>query len=142
MTVANESSSRSNLFTLFSLLSDILECCKGLGKEWISIVGVIGTQRYHGDVSWEQYVAVVLSSFVNKVLENDQVFAILGGEGRVPRENTPSPCHPLQETVSLKGRMGKACGMFVFHMCSKMLCEKPFSRSPVYCIRLCLHYTG
>jgi len=82
---------------------DILECCRGLEKEWISIVGVIGTQRYHSDASWEQYVAVVLSSFVNKVLQNDQVFAILGGEGRVPRENTPSPCNPLQETVSLKG---------------------------------------
>ena len=42
---------------------------------------MIGTQRYHGNSSWEQYVAVVLSSLVNKVLQDDQVFAILGGEG-------------------------------------------------------------
>ena len=77
-----------------------------MGKEWISIVGVIGTQRYHGNTSWEQYVAVVLSSLVNKVLQDDQVFAILGGEGGEPRRHSPLPGNPLQETVSLKSNLG------------------------------------
>ena len=86
--------------------ADILECCKVLSKEWISIVGVIGTQRYHGNTSWKQYVAVVLSSLVNKVLQDDQVFAILGGEGGEPRRHSPLPGNPLQETVSLKSKLG------------------------------------
>ncbi|KAM7445145.1 hypothetical protein ABFA07_006287 [Porites harrisoni] len=81
---------------------DILECCEVLGKEWISIVGVIATQRYHGNTTWKQYVAAVLSSLVNKVLQDDQVFAILGGEGGEPRRHSPLPGNPLQETVSLK----------------------------------------
>ena len=51
---------------------------------------MIGTQRYHGNTSWEQYVAVVLSSLVNKMLQDDQVFAILGGEGGEPRRHSPS----------------------------------------------------
>ena len=81
-----------------------------MGKEWISIVGVIGTQRYHGNTSWEQYVAVVLSSLVNKVLQDDQVFAILGGEGGEPRRHSPLPGNPLQETVSLKSKLGSLNG--------------------------------
>ena len=67
---------------------------------------MIGTQRYHGNTSWEQYVAVVLSSLVNKVLQDDQVFAILGGEGGEPRRHSPLPGNPLQETVSLKSKLG------------------------------------
>ena len=67
---------------------------------------MIGTQRYHGNTSWEQYVAVVLSSLVNKVLQDDQVFAILGGDGGEPRRNSPLPGSPLQETVSLKSKLG------------------------------------
>ena len=88
---------------MHSLFSDILECYKGRANEWISIVGVIGTQRYHGNASWEQYVAAVMGSLVNKVLQDDQVFAILGGEGGGPRRHSPFLCNPLQETASLKG---------------------------------------
>ena len=91
-------------FTPFSF-SDITECCKGLGREWISIVGVTDTQRYHGDASWGQYVAAVMSSLVDKVLQDDQVFAILGGEGKEPRRHSPLAGRSLQETVSLKGRI-------------------------------------
>ena len=71
---------------------------------------MIGTQRYHGNTSWEQYVAVVLSSLVNKVLQDDQVFAILGGEGGEPRRHSPLPGNPLQETVSLKSKLGSLNG--------------------------------
>ena len=67
---------------------------------------MIGTQRYHGNTSWEQYVAVVLGSLVNKMLQDDQVFAILGGEGEEPRRQSPLPGTPLQETVSLKSNLG------------------------------------
>ena len=67
---------------------------------------MIGTQRYHGNTSWEQYVAVVLSSLVNKVLQDDQVFAILVGEGGEPRRHSPLPGNPLQETVSLERKLG------------------------------------
>ena len=91
-----------------------------MGKEWIVLVGVIGTQRYHGNTSWEQYVAVVLSSLVNKVLQDDQVFAILGGEGGEPRLHSPLPGNPLQETVSLKSKLGllKGCQLNLFPMAS------------------------
>ena len=89
----------------------MLECCEVLGKEWVALVGVIGTQRYHGNTSWEQYVAVVLSSLVNKVLQDDQVFAILGGEGREPRRHSPLPGNPMQETVSLKSKLGLSKGV-------------------------------
>ena len=65
-----------------------------------------GTQLYHGNTSWEQYVAVVFSSLVNEVLQDDQVFAILGGEGGEPRQHSPIPGNPLQETVSLKSKLG------------------------------------
>ena len=67
---------------------------------------MIGTHRYHGNTSREQYVAVVLSSLVNKVLQDDQVFAILGGEGGEPRRHSPLSENPLQETVSLKSKLG------------------------------------
>ena len=67
---------------------------------------MIGTQRYHGNTSWEQYVAVVLSSLVNKVLQDDQVFAVLVGEGGEPRRHSPLPGNPLQEIVSLKSKLG------------------------------------
>ena len=72
---------------------------------------MIGTQRYHENTSWEQYVAVVLSSLVNKVLQDDQVFAILGEEGREPRRHSPLPGNPLQETVSLKSKLGLSKGV-------------------------------
>ncbi|XP_078350746.1 uncharacterized protein LOC144635519 [Oculina patagonica] len=78
---------------------DIAECSKGLGREWISILGVVGTPRYHGDTSWEPYVAAVMSSLVNQVLQDDQVFAILGGEGSGPRRHSPLVGAPLQETL-------------------------------------------
>lgn len=78
---------------------DVSECIKGLRKEWISIVSVTGTPRCHGDRSWEPYVAAVLSSFVNRVLEDDQVFAVLGGEGRGPRRHSPLLSDPWQETI-------------------------------------------
>ena len=92
----------------FRSFSDVSECCKGLGKEWISIVGVVDTQRCHSDTSWAQYVAAVMGSFVKKVLQNDQVFAILGGEALAPREHSPLLCSPLQETVSLKGEIAQS----------------------------------
>lgn len=78
---------------------DVSECIKGLGKEWISIVSVTGTPRCHGNQSWEPYVAAVISSFVNRVLEDDQVFAVLGGEGRCPRQHSPLLSDPSQETM-------------------------------------------
>ena len=74
-------------------------------------VGVIGTQHYHGNTSWEQYVAVVLNSLVNKVLQDDQVFAILEGEGGEPRRHSPLPGNPLQETVSLERKLGLLNGL-------------------------------
>lgn len=80
---------------------DVLECCKDLDNEWISILGVIATRRYHNSSSWEQYVAAVLGSFVTKVLQDDQVFAVLGGEGPEPREHSSLSCFPEQESVSL-----------------------------------------
>ena len=43
---------------------------------------------------------------MNKVLQDDQVFAILEGEGREPRRHSPLPGNPLQETVSLKSKLG------------------------------------
>ena len=43
---------------------------------------------------------------MNKVLQDDQVFAILGGEGEEPRRHSPLPGNPLQETVSLKSKLG------------------------------------
>ena len=49
---------------------------------------------------------MVLSSLVNKVLQDDHVFAILEGEGREPRRHSPLPGNPLQETVSLKSKLG------------------------------------
>ena len=71
-------------------------------------MGVADTQRCHGDTSWAQYVAAVMSSFVKKVLQDDQVFAILGGEALAPREHSPLLCSPLQETVSLKGEIAQS----------------------------------
>ena len=81
---------------------------------------MIGTQRYHGYTSWEQYVAVVLSSLVNKVLQDDQMFAILGGGGGKPRLHSPLPGNPLQETVSLKSKLGllNGCQLNLFPMTS------------------------
>ncbi|KAJ7378089.1 hypothetical protein OS493_024752 [Desmophyllum pertusum] len=78
---------------------DVPECSKGLGREWISILGVTGTPRYHSDPSWEPYVAAVMSSLVNHVLQDDQVFATLGGEGVGPRRHSPLLGAPLQETM-------------------------------------------
>ena len=47
---------------------------------------------------------------MNKVLQDDQVFAILGGEGGEPRRHSPLPGNPLQETVSLKSKLGSLNG--------------------------------
>ena len=71
-------------------------------------MGVVDTQRYHSNTSWAQYVAAVMSSFVKKVFQNDQVFAILGGEALAPREHSPLLSNPLQETVSLKGEIAQS----------------------------------
>ena len=90
---------------MYRCVSDVLECCKDLDNEWISILGVIATRRYHNSSSWEQYVAAVLGSFVTKVLQDDQVFAVLGGEGPEPREHSSLSCFPEQESVSLTGRV-------------------------------------
>ena len=81
---------------------------------------MIGTQRYHGNTSWKQYVAVVLSSPVNKMIQDDQVFAILGGEGGEPRRHSPLSENPLQETVSLKSKLGllNGCQLNLFPMAS------------------------
>ena len=43
---------------------------------------------------------------MNKVLQDDQVFAILGGGGEEPRRHSPLPGNPLQETVFLKSKLG------------------------------------
>ena len=43
---------------------------------------------------------------MNKVLQDDQVFAILGGEGGEPRRHSPLPGNPPQETVSLQSKLG------------------------------------
>ena len=43
---------------------------------------------------------------MNKVLQDDQVFAILGGERGEPRRHSPLPGNPLQETVCLKSKLG------------------------------------
>ena len=51
-------------------------------------------------------MAVVLSSLVNKVLQDDQVFAIFVGEGKEPRRHSPLPGNSLQETVSLNSKLG------------------------------------
>lgn len=63
-----------------------------------------------------------MSSLVNQVLQDDQVFAILGGEGRGPRRHSPLVGAPLQETLddsmkidefySLYGRT-EVCCMFI-----------------------------
>lgn len=41
----------------------------------------------------------MLSSLVNQVLQDDQVFAILGGEARRPRRHSPLLDNPMQETM-------------------------------------------
>lgn len=84
---------------------DVAECCKGLDKEWISIVGVVTTQRFPSNASWEQYVATTMSSFVNKVLQDDQVFTLLGGGALEPRQHSPPLGNPLQETFSVKDKI-------------------------------------
>jgi len=68
-------------------------------------VGILGTPRYHGNSSWEPYVASVLSSLVNQVLQDDQVFATLGGEVRGPMRHSPLLDNPMQETMDCSIKM-------------------------------------
>ena len=68
-------------------------------------MGILGTPRYHGNSSWEPYVASVLSSLVNQVLQDDQVFATLGGEVRGPICHSPLLDNPLQETMDCSMKM-------------------------------------
>ena len=100
---------------------DVPECSKGLGREWISIVGVLGTPRFHGNSSWEPYVAAVLSSLVNQVLQDGQVFAILGGEGKGPRCHSPLLDNPLQETMDSSTKMDEYSSLYGRILTSRML---------------------
>ena len=73
----------------------------------------MGTPRYHSDPSWEPYVAEVISSLVIQVLRDDQVFAVLGGEGRGPRRHGPLLCDPLQETMDCSMKIDGYNGMIL-----------------------------
>lgn len=68
-------------------------------------MGVVTTQRFPSNASWEQYVATTMSSFVNKVLQDDQVFTSLGGGALEPRQHSPPLGNPLQETFSVKDKI-------------------------------------
>ena len=61
------------------------------------------THRYNSNSSWEQYVAAVVGSFLIKVLQDDHVFAILGGERLEMREHSTLSLFPQQESVSIAG---------------------------------------
>lgn len=83
---------------------DVLECCKDLNEtEWISILGVTRTHRYNSNSSWEHYVAAVVGSFLMKVLQDDHVFAILGGENLESREHSALSLFAQQESFSITG---------------------------------------
>ena len=94
----------SHIRHIYLFLPDVLECCKDLDEtEWILILGVTRTHRYNSNSSWEQYVAAVVGSFLIKVLQDDRVFAILGGESLESREHSALSLFAQQESFSITG---------------------------------------